>query len=197
MALVAAVVLAAGAASRFGSPKLAAELEGKPVLQHVLDRLHEAGVQDPIVVVPPDATALEAAIAWRGARPIVNPEPQRGLSGSLRIGWSAALEATAQPDAVLVVLGDQPRLSAALVRRLLAEPLDPSRPLVVPRYAGGGGGNPVRIEAEAAGLVDSAAGDRGLGPLIAERPDLVRWLDAAGTNPDIDTPADLARLERP
>jgi CTP:molybdopterin cytidylyltransferase MocA len=81
-----------------------------------------------------------------------------------------------------------------VLRLLLSAPLDPDRPLVAPRWADGGR-NPVRIEASAAGLIAQAEGDRGLGPLIAAHPELVRWLDVESTNPDVDTRSDLDRLE--
>jgi molybdenum cofactor cytidylyltransferase len=193
---VRAVVLAAGAARRFGSDKLLAELDGRPLLQHVLDRLAEAGLDDPVVVVPPDHDRLRAAIAWRRAELAVNPAPFEGLSSSLRVGWAAAIRASTPPDAVLVVLGDQPRLQPAVVRALIAAPLDLARPIVAPRYAIGGGRNPVRIERPAEALVLSTTGDRGLGPLVEARPDLVRALEAPGTNPDVDVPADLDRLSQ-
>jgi molybdenum cofactor cytidylyltransferase len=194
VAVVAAVVLAAGFGRRFGSQKLVAPLEGRPILQHVLDRLAEADIPNPIVVVPPDASALDGSIAWRDAQRVANPEPGRGLSSSLREGWAAALARTPRPDAVIIALGDQPRVSADLLRSLRAAPLDASRPFVVPRYAAGGGGNPVRVEASATALVEEVAGDRGLGPLIAARPDLVRLLAVKGENPDVDTAADLDGL---
>jgi molybdenum cofactor cytidylyltransferase len=196
VALVATVVLAAGFGRRFGSQKLAAALEGRSVLQHVLDRLADAGVADPIVVVPPDATELDRAVEWRGARRVPNPDPGRGLSSSLRVGWATALTTSPGPDAVLLVLGDQPRVSAGVIRRLIHAPLDPRRPLLAPRYATGGGGNPLRVEVSAASLVESAEGDRGLGPVIAGHPELVRFVEVQGGNPDVDTPADLAGLAR-
>jgi molybdenum cofactor cytidylyltransferase len=194
MPAVRAIVLAAGASRRFGSDKLLAELAGRPILQHVLDRLADAGLDDPLVVVRPDHAALRAALEWRQAERVPNPRPADGLASSLAVGWRAAMAARQPTDAVLVVLGDQPRLSPALCRRIVGLPLDPSRPLVAPRYAGGGGPNPVRIERSAEPLVLAATGDRGLGPLIEARPDLVRRLDAAGMNPDVDRPADLAAL---
>ena len=75
---IVAVVLAAGAGSRFGGGKLLASLEGRPVLQHVLDRLAEAGVGDVIVVLGDDAEAVEEAIDWRRERRVRNPEPESG-----------------------------------------------------------------------------------------------------------------------
>ena len=71
--------------------------------------------------------------------------------------------------------------------------LDPARPIIAARYAATGARNPVRIEpGEVADeLVRRAEGDRGLGPLIDARPDVVRWVELAGDNPDIDRREDL------
>ena len=74
--LVRAVVLAAGAGSRFGGRKLEARIAGRPMLQHVLDSLAEAGLEDSIVVIGPESP-LAARIAGRHARPVVNPDPAR------------------------------------------------------------------------------------------------------------------------
>lgn len=189
---VRAVVLAAGSASRFGGRKLEARLAGRPILQHTLDALASAGLDDPVVVLPPDS-GLEALIGWRGARRVVNPDPERGLSSSLQLGWAAAMAAEPQPEAILVVLGDQPRLATDAVRALIAAPPDPDRPVVAPRYPGSDARNPVRIDAGPVGssLVHAAAGDRGLGPILAANPALVRWIEVPGDNPDVDLRADL------
>jgi CTP:molybdopterin cytidylyltransferase MocA len=190
---IAAIVLAAGAGRRFGGGKLLAMLEGKPLLQHVLDALAVAGIDDPVVVLGTDAPALETDIDWRGARRVRNPEPERGLAGSLQIGWQAAMSVKPDPRAVLVVLGDQPRLDPATLRALIAQPLDPSRPVTVAVHADGAR-NPVRLEPEAASLVAGARGDRGLGPLIDVRPEVVRTIDVGGSNPDIDERSDLVEI---
>ncbi len=193
VAAVVAVVLAAGAASRFGGGKLLASLEGRPILQHVLDRLAEAGVGEVVVVLGDDADAIEPAIAWRTERRVRNPDPGRGLSSSVRVGMEA-LPPTA--DVALMVLGDQPLVPLAAIRAVLSAPADPARPIVVPVYRGDGGRNPVRLERTAFGLVAEATGDRGLGPLIAAHPELVREVAAAGdeANSDVDTRADLVAL---
>lgn len=190
---VAAVVLAAGAGSRFGGGKLLALIEGRPVLQHVLDRLAEAGVDDVVAVLGDDAEALEAAIEWRRARRIRNPDPGRGLSSSVRLGVETL---DGDVDGALFVLGDQPLVSVETIRALLDASHDPARPIVVPVYAGDGGRNPVLLGRAAFGLVADAKGDRGLGPVIAAHPGLVHEVrvDAPGGNPDIDTRSDLGAL---
>ena len=190
---VTAVVLAAGAGSRFGGGKLLAALEGRPVLQHVLDRLAEAGVTDPVVVLGDDAEAIEKAIDWRRERRIRNDDPGRGLSSSLRIGIEALDAAT--PGA-LIVLGDQPLVSVAAIRAVLDAPPDPRRPIVAPVYPDDGGRNPVLVERAAFPLIAQTTGDRGLGPLIEAHPELVREVrvHVPGGNPDVDTRADLVSL---
>ena len=188
---VRAIVLAAGAGSRFGGRKLEARVDGRPVLEHVLDALAEAGFDAPIVVVPPEPPA---GIDWRLAERVVNPAPERGLASSLKLGWARATAAEPFPGAVLVLLGDQPLVRADVVRGLAAAPLDPARPIVAPRYAGTDAHNPVRVDLSAADLIDGVSGDRGLGPILEHNPELVRWLDVGGDNPDVDTAADLAGL---
>ena len=192
---VVAVVLAAGAGSRFGGGKLLASLEGRPLLQHVLDRLAEAGVDDVVVVLGDDHAAIERAIAWRGERRVVNPDPGRGLSSSVQVGIAAV---AADADAALIVLGDQPDVPLAAIRAVTDASVDAARPIVVPRYDDDGGRNPVRLDRAAFGLATAATGDRGLGPLLAEHAELVREVPVPNAaNPDIDERADLvARLER-
>ncbi|MBI2776327.1 MAG: NTP transferase domain-containing protein [Chloroflexi bacterium] len=191
---VTAIVLAAGAGTRFGGAKLLARIDGRPVLQHVLDALVAGGIDDPVVVLGNDALALEAAIDWRVARRIRNPEPGRGLASSLHLGWAAAMgDPVRRPDAAIVALGDQPLLDPDVLRALVTAPLDPARPILVAHHADGAR-NPVRIEAAAADLVAAASGDRGLGPLLDSQPDRVRRLDVESRNPDIDRRGDLVAI---
>lgn len=188
---VRAVVLAAGAGSRFGGSKLEARVDGKPVLQHVLDTLAAAALPDPVVVV---ADAPPSGIDWGGAERVTNHDPSMGLSSSLKVGWTWAMARVPAPDAILLVLGDQPLLRDDVVRALVTEPLDPSRPFLAIRYSDHAARNPVRIEAGAEELVQSGYGDMGLGPQISEHPELLRFLDVEGSNPDVDRPADLAAV---
>ena len=192
---VVALVLAAGASRRFGSPKLIASLLGRPLLQHVLDAVAGAGLDDVVVVLGERAAEVEQAMAWRAERRVVNPRPQDGLSSSLRLGLDAAAEDPAA-DAVLVVLGDQPSLRPGTIAAVLAAAGRSDRPLVRARYPDDDAPNPVLVRRPAWALVAGLEGDRGLGPLLGLRPDLVLEVPVDGANPDVDTPDDLARLAR-
>lgn len=193
-AAAAAVILAAGRGLRFGGDKLLAPLDGQPLLQHVLDRAAEAGLGPVVVVLPPGAAAKEKAIAWRSERRVVNPRPDHGISTSLRIGLGVLRRSYPDVQRAIVLLGDQPRLGRAQLDLLLALPPDPGRPIAVPRYADGQPGNPVLLERAAWPLAAGLSGDRGMSQLFAERPQLVRYVHVPGTNPDVDTPRDLAAL---
>ena len=81
-----------GAGSRFGGGKLLAPLEGRPVLQHVLDTLAVAGLEVVVIVLGEDAGAMERALQWRTERRVRNPDPLRGLASSLQVGLAAAGE---------------------------------------------------------------------------------------------------------
>jgi CTP:molybdopterin cytidylyltransferase MocA len=190
---VAAIVLAAGGSSRFGSPKALALLDGRPLLEHVLDAVRTAGIEEIVVVLGHAAQEIEDGIDWLSEHRVRNPDP-RHLSGSLQIGLAAVLEIEPPVKGVIVALGDQPRTRPEVIRALIAAGRSGEQPVVIPRYADGGGANPVLLRAEAFGLVDEASGDRGLGPILASDPDLVLEVPVGGSNPDIDSASDLAEL---
>ena len=190
---VAALVLAAGASARFGSPKALATFEGRPLLEHVLDAVREAGIDEIVVVLGHGADEIEDGIEWLSERRVRNPDP-RHLASSLQVGIAAITDIDPPVKGVVIALGDQPRTRPEVIRALVAAARTSDRPVVVPRYSDGGGANPVFVRASAFGLVDEATGDRGLGPILAEDPDAVLEVPITGSNPDIDTPADLAEL---
>jgi CTP:molybdopterin cytidylyltransferase MocA/SAM-dependent methyltransferase len=190
---VAALVLAAGASSRFGSPKALASFEGRPLLEHVLDAVREAGIDEIVVVLGHSADEIEDGIDWLSERRVRNPDP-RHLASSLQVGITAITEIDPPVKGVVIALGDQPLTRPEVIRALIAAGRASDKPVVVPRYADGGGANPVYLRASAFELVDEAVGDRGLGPILADDPDQVLEVPVAGSNPDVDTPSDLAEL---
>ena len=124
---IAAVVLAAGASSRFGSPKALARLDGRPILEHVLDAVREAGIHEVVVVLGHAADEIEDGIQWLDEHLVRNPDP-RHLSSSLQVGVAAAAALEPAPAAVVIVLGDQPRTRAEVIRALVAAARSSDRP---------------------------------------------------------------------
>jgi molybdenum cofactor cytidylyltransferase len=190
--VTAAIVLAAGASSRFKNTKALAELRGRPLLQHVLDVAAGPGFAEIVVVLGHGAGEIEDRIRWRRERRVLNPDPDAGLSSSLRVGLD-----TMSPgiQAALILLGDQPLVRPDVLESILGGFVSEAQPIVVPRYRDGGGPNPLLIHRSAWPLAREARADRGLGPVVREHPDLVVEIDVEGSNPDVDTQEDLAALE--
>lgn len=194
---VAGVILAAGAGTRFGGAKLLARVDGAPLLTHVVTAARAAGLEPLVVVAASGLAEHGPAVGLEPGEIAVNPEPQRGLSSSVRIGLAAAAAAVPPVEAAVVLLGDQPLVRTSTVDALLAALRKPgaARALAaVPRYAERGSPNPVALRRSAFELAASTEGDRGLGPLLAHARDRVVEVPVGGTNPDIDTMADLAAV---
>jgi molybdenum cofactor cytidylyltransferase len=188
---IAGVVLAAGRSTRFGRPKLAVALDGRPLIRHVLEAAVAAGL-DPIVVVSGPDDAL-TGIDLRPARRVVNPHPEEGLSSSVRLGLQA-LRSDVAIRAAVILLGYQPLVRPSTIRELIAASAGQA-PLVVPAYSDDDAPNPMVARRDAWRLADELAGDRGFAPILLRHPELVQRVPIDGSNPDVDTPRDLATLE--
>ena len=178
----AAVILAAGASTRFGSPKQLAPFGAGTVLDAVIGLANDAGLR-PIVVVLP-ATVPPPP----GVTAVVNDAPEEGMSRSLRLGLAAVPE---EATAALILLADQPTVAPAVLSQLLLARGE--RPIVAARAAGLLG-PPVLLERSAFGMADVTAGDQGLRDLIRGNRHLVTPVEVGEHAPDVDTPADLERL---
>ncbi len=188
---VAALVLAAGAGSRFAGPdhKLLTQLRGRPVVVWAVAAALDAGLDDTFVVT--GAVDLAPALGAAGLASLVtllaNPAWTEGQAGSLAVGLAAV--GAAGHDAAVVGLGDQPLVEAE-AWRLVAD-ADPTAPIAVATY-GGRRRNPVRLGRSVWPEL-ATTGDEGARGLIAGRPDLVIEVPCPGEPADVDTVEDLTR----
>src|SRR5215218_363743 len=114
--VIGGLVLAAGAGTRFGGSKQLAELDGRPLLEHAVRAMTAAPVGRVLVVLGAEAEDIAAGIDLHGAEPLVCARWQEGQSASLACG----LAELAGCEAVVVTLGDQPRMSPDAIRRVIA-----------------------------------------------------------------------------
>src|SRR6185312_11130345 len=180
---IGAVVLAAGRSSRMGSNKLLEDIGGKKLVRRAVEAA-VASAADPVVVVTGnEPEAVEAARHGLNVRFVENPEFAKGLSTSLKCGVNAL---PSDSDGAVVLLGDMPEVSAALVDTLVAafDPAEDRAICVATRN--GRRGNPVlwarRFFAEIANL----QGDVGAKALMAAHDELVCEVEAADDAPLID-----------
>ena len=178
---VAAVILAAGASSRFGSPKQLASFGEGTMPAAVIDAARRAGL-DPVIVVARSGLPLADGVVR-----VSNDDPSAGQSRSIRLGLAAV---PAEAAAVLL-LADQPTVTAAHIGRLLDA--RGSR-TVVATAAGSLIGPPVLLERAGFALADRVEGDRGLRDLLRSRPADVATVDVIRLPPGVDEPSDLQEL---
>jgi molybdenum cofactor cytidylyltransferase len=186
---VAAVILAAGTSSRLGRPKQLLVFRGRPLLQHVVDSAYEAGVDEIVVVLGHAASEVESMLALpTNARVCINPLFAHGQSTSLHAGIDLLSD---DIDAALVLLGDQPGVSADIVRAVAtAAPASITRA----RYSGSPG-HPVRFAREVWPALNETRGDTGARDLLMSGVYNVVYVDIEGDPPpDVDTWDDYTRL---
>jgi molybdenum cofactor cytidylyltransferase len=190
---IAALILAAGQSSRMGRNKLLLELAGKPLIAHVADHALALGLQEIVVVLGHEADAVRRALADRPLRFVTAPDYAEGMSASLKAGLGAL---SPQIDATLVLLGDMPLVSTALLRHMINayNPLE-GRAIVLPVHDGKRG-NPVLWDRRFFAEMQTLAGDVGARHLIGSYAELVAEVttDTTAIFRDIDTPQAFADL---
>lgn len=195
-AKAAALVLAAGQSRRMGGPnKLLLDVAGKPMVRHVVEAALASRAEPVVVVLGHQQHEVRQALRGLKVRFAANPDFAEGLSTSLRTGLGALGPETA---GAVVCLGDMPRVSAALIDRLIAafDPVE-GRSIVVPTWRGKRG-NPVLWSRAFFAEMQGVAGDVGARHLIGEHAGAVVEVEAEsdGTLVDIDTPEALAAYAR-
>ncbi len=189
----AAIILAAGEARRFGTQKLLAPLSGRPLLQHVIDAANASSLADVVLVVGADTDALLAVVRIGRTRVIRNADYASGQASSLQAG----LRALGDVDAALVLLGDVPGVTPALLEALLAKQRETGAPAVLSRWAGQRM-PPVVLHRDLWPAALALRGDVGMREVLAGRDDLaeVEVTGALGALDDVDTRNDHERLAK-
>jgi CTP:molybdopterin cytidylyltransferase MocA len=198
----AALILAAGAGRRLGTPKAQIEINGVSLLQRAVTIASVAGCSPVLAVVRSVSPMPEGALA------VVNPDPDRGMGSSLGLALHAARELS-EADRAVVLLVDMPCLDPVAVRRVL-EAVTPDKPLAMARYVESRA-HPVAFHrsiwielldflsdsATSATAGVGGSGDRGARDFIAAHPQLLTLVDCSdlATPGDIDTADDLRRAQ--
>ncbi len=137
--MIGAVILAAGESRRMGKFKPLIEIEGKPMLQHVIENFQPL-VEKVVVVLGFSADLLIPLIQRLGAEYVINESYRKGMASSFKKGLEQCLDC----DAVFLALGDQPYVDPHYLRRAIQTWKNGAK-VVSPVYQGKKG-HPVLID---------------------------------------------------
>jgi MoxR-like ATPase/CTP:molybdopterin cytidylyltransferase MocA len=182
---VTGLVLGAGGSSRLGRPKQLLPYGDGTLLGHVVDTARACGFDQTIVAIGGSADAVRVDVDLGGVDVVVNEAYGEGCSSSIA---AALAKVDARCDVLVLMLGDQPGVSAETVAALLAGRGDAA--LAVCRYDDGRG-HPIAFARSTFDELASLHGDKGVWRLLDRRSAEVAEVPIAGPVPmDVDTPED-------
>ena len=172
-----------------GSNKLLLESGGRPLVRRVVDAAAEAGCTPVVVVVRDGQTASAAGPA---ASLVFNPDADAGMSSSIRVGLQAL---PPQCEATVILLADQPLVSADTIRTLISAAAGLSTPAAAARFERLATWTPpVYVRRSLWETFMQLEGDHGAREVFVAQPELLSVVDVPGSPLDIDTPEDAAKL---
>ena len=195
--MIPGVILAAGASSRMGRPKvsLPTDVPGETFLSRLITTLRLGGVDDVLVVTGADVSGLDRALGSVDPPPwlVENPDPARGQASSLIV----ALQAIDHPGvrAMLVTLVDVPLVTTDTVRALIKTYRRTGAPIVRPAQ-GDRHGHPVIFDRSLFDTLRAVDPTKGAKTVVRayERSIINLPVTDEGAFTDIDTPADFERV---
>lgn len=186
--LTATIVLAAGGSSRFGAPKQAAPVDGRPMLTGLLERLTGSAPQPRVVVLGAQAELIADLVPRGEWSFVINKDWATGIGSSLQAGLAAAPIA----EQVLVVLGDLAWLKAEAIERVVQR-AQVSNADVVRAFDGDLPGHPLLLRGAALIAARSQSGGSGMRPLLSQLSVDRVECDGLGVASDVDQPDDLSQ----
>ncbi|MCX6647707.1 MAG: selenium cofactor biosynthesis protein YqeC [bacterium] len=194
---VATVILAAGLSERFGSQKLLAKYKGSPLICHAVNAALGGGPEKLFAVIPDNSPVLREVIESCGPVEIVeNPHARLGISSSIKAGLERLTNSTENPPAMMLLLADMPNVDSDLVKEVLFAFRNSGTPISAP-FEDGRFGHPVIFHPVMFGEISGITGDTGCREILRRDPEMVKVavLSQPGTQKDIDTPADIKRID--
>ena len=193
MKRVAAVIIAAGSSSRLGQPKQLLTLDGEMLLQRTVRIAHEAGAAPLLVVLGAHREEIEARVDFSGTSIVLNRDWEEGMASSIRAGVEALEQDATEAEGVLLMVCDQPRLTAEHLSRML-ERFRETGTIAVASVYEGKRGIPAIFPRQAFSELLALRGDKGARGLLSDPHRKVLEIALEGGEVDIDRPEDISHL---
>jgi molybdenum cofactor cytidylyltransferase len=190
---VAAIIVAAGSSSRLGQPKQLLMSDGERMLQRVVRMAKEAGASPVLVVLGAHREQIESHVDLSAVRIVLNPGWEEGMGTSIRAGLQALEEQAPKPSGVLLMVCDQPALTAEHLGRMLDAFRQDPQTTIASVYAYRRGVPAIFPQRAFADLL-ALRGDQGARGLLLEAGRTVTEITLESGELDIDLPADLNHL---
>lgn len=189
---VAGIIMAAGAASRMGRAKLLLPWKGETLIHRAARIALEAGLSPVVVVTGSWSEDMIDALQGLLVQVTYNPHWAEGQSTSVRVGIE---NLTAEVDAAVFLLGDQPFISPELILELVKTFSD-QRPMILAPYIWEKRANPVLFDRSIFSELLHLEGDAGARSIFGKYPPVpMPWHDERLLI-DVDTPEDYERLTK-
>jgi molybdenum cofactor cytidylyltransferase len=175
-----------------GTPKQLLVYEGQTLLRRVAETALASVCSPVVVVLGANAVQIGAELEL----PVIvtcNHEWETGMGSSLRAGFEAMLAADPSVDAVVVLLSDQPFVTANLIDTLIERRRETGKTIVATEY-GGVRGVPALFARELFTEIQGLSGHEGARQIIRNHPDDTAVVSFAAAAIDIDTPQDYDAL---
>lgn len=191
---VAAILLAAGASTRFGQPKQLLPWNGRPMITHALDTTWIAGLAPRVVVLGAEAARIRPALADRDATVMHNYRWAEGMSTSVALGLAALPPSV---EAAIFLPVDQPLIDATLLQALMAAWERGAGTIVVPRHTNGRRGSPVLFDRVYFEELSRLTGDVGGRALFEDHREAIAYVTVPDpvVLTDVDTPQAFDTLQ--
>jgi molybdenum cofactor cytidylyltransferase len=176
-----------------GEPKQLLPVRGRPLLETALAAACDSQLDEVVLVLGAHADEIRRSVRLGRARVVLNPDHAQGMSTSLKAGIASL---SGDVTRVVVILGDQPDITAAIVDQLLETQIASGLPAAALSFDGLLH-PPVVLARELWADIDALEGDVGCRALVRAHPELVAAVaaDRPGGHPlDVDTREDFERL---
>lgn len=129
------IILAAGASVRMGKSKQSLDFEGKTLLQRTIQTALDSECRPIVVILGSQIDVLKNEIKNFDVQIVENADWEKGMSSSIKTGLEKILEINNRISGVVIMVCDQPFVSAELINRLVKDYRETENLIVASRYS--------------------------------------------------------------